>query len=97
MHVSGIVQELLGTSIHKTRIKTLTVLVDGIIHCKELKLTSLGRNLDTKGKECSAINRVDRALANPFYQTQAIDIYRCIAQKVIGKTKAPLLIVDWSS
>jgi hypothetical protein len=97
MHVGSIVQELLGSSIHNTRIKTISVLVEGIIRSKELKLTSLGRSIKIKGKECSAINRVDRALSNKFYQTQSIEIYRCIVDKALGKNKAPTLIVDWSS
>jgi hypothetical protein len=93
MHVEAIVQELLGTAIHKTRIKTLSVLVEGIIGCKELKLTSLGRHLKIDGKECSAINRVDRALGNQYYQTRSIEINGAIAQKAIGQMKAPLWIV----
>ncbi len=97
MHVEGIVQELLETAIHKTRIGTLSVLIEGVIDCKELKLTSLGRHLKINGKECSAINRVDRFLGNEFYQTHFIKIYRAITQKVIGITLNPLLIVDWSS
>jgi len=97
MHVEGIVQELLGTAIHKTRIRTLSVLVEGIIRCKELKLTALGRQIKINGKECSAINRVDRALGNQFYQIHFIDIYGAIAQKAIGQMRAPLLVVDWSS
>src|SRR5687768_17306503 len=94
MHVEAIVQELLGTAIHKTRIRTLCVLVEGIIHCKELKLTSLGRHLKIEGKECSAINRVDRALGNQFYQTRFIEIYGAITRKAIGQMSSPLWVVD---
>lgn len=97
MHVPSIVQELLGTSIHKSRIKTLSSLVQGVIKCKELKLTSLGRSLETNGTEHSAIGRVNRALSNDFFQNHAIEIYRCITQKAIGKIQTPILIVDWSS
>lgn len=97
MHVSKIVHQLLKPTIHKTRITTLSVLAEGVIHCKELKLTSLGRHLQIKGKECSAINRVDRFLGNPFYQTQSIKIYRALTQKALSGMMTPLLIVDWSS
>lgn len=97
MHVSAIVQELLGTSIHQTRITTLSVLIDGVIRGKELKLTSLGRHLELNGKERSAINRVDRFLGNPFYQNKSIEIYRVITRKAAGAMPAPLIIVDWSS
>jgi len=97
MHVEAIVQELLGTAIHKTRIKTLSVLVQGIIDCKELKLTSLGRQLKINGKESSGITRVDRALGNQFYQTRFIEIYGAITKKAIGEMSTAVLVVDWSS
>lgn len=97
MHVETIVQELLETSIHKTRIETLSVLIEGVVCGKELKLTSLGRHLKIDGKECSAINRVDRFLGNRFYQTNSIQIYKAIAQKVISDTYRSLVVIDWSS
>lgn len=96
MHVASIVQELLGTSIHKTRINTLSVLVEGVIQGKELKLTALGRRLRIAGKECSAINRVDRFLGNSFYQTQSITIYQAIIRKALSGLHC-IIIVDWSS
>lgn len=88
---------MLGTAIHKTRIKTLSVLIEGVIDSKELKLTSLGRHIKIKGKECSAINRVDRFLGNPYYQTHSFEIYKAITQKAVHTIKQPLLVVDWSS
>lgn len=72
-------------------------MVDGVIHGKELKLTSLGRHLKINGKECSAINRVDRFLGNSFYQSQSLEIYRVITRKALGSMVTPLMIVDWSS
>lgn len=97
MHVSDIVQELLGSSIHKTRIKTLSILIEGVIQSKELKLTSLGRHIKIEGQEGSAINRVDRFLGNSYYQTQSIEIYKAIVQKAVNTMKNPLFVVDWSS
>lgn len=97
MHVAAIVQELLENSIHKTRIKTLSVLIEGVIHGKELKLTSLGRHIKIEGQEGSAINRVDRFLGNPYYQTQSIEIYKAITQKAVHTMKNPLFVIDWSS
>jgi hypothetical protein len=55
MHVAKIVHQLLKPTIHKTRIATLSVLVEGVIRCKELKLTPLGRHLNgNKGARFSA-------------------------------------------
>ena len=97
MHVEKIVHELLCSSIHKTRLKTLIVLLNGLIKSKILKLTLLGRHLDTDGTERSAILRVNRFLGNLFYQKNAISIYGAMTAFVIGKKTRPDIIVDWSS
>jgi hypothetical protein len=84
MHVEKIVQQLLSSSIHKTRIKTLIVLLYGLIRSKLLRLTLLGRHLDTEGTERSAILRVNRFLGNLFYQQNASQIYGAMTRYVIG-------------
>lgn len=50
MHVTKIVHQLLATAIHKTRIQSLIPVIAAIIASKQLRLTQLGRSLDTKGK-----------------------------------------------
>jgi Transposase DDE domain len=97
MHVKEILHELLSSAIHKTRMKTLEVLLTGLIHSKGLKLTLLGRSLPTSGKERSAILRVDRFLRNRFFQNQSIKLYECITLYVIGSNQHPNILVDWSS
>lgn len=97
MHVELIVQQLLSSSIHKTRLKTLIPLLCGIINSKQLKLTHLGRSLVTTGQERSGILRVNRFLENQFYQKNSIILYRCMAEYVIGTQTRPDIIVDWSS
>jgi hypothetical protein len=97
MHVEKIVQQLLSSSIHKTRIKTLIVLLYGLIRSKLLRLTLLGRHLDTEGTERSAILRVNRFLGNLFYQQNASQIYGAMTRYVIGNKMRPDIIVDWSS
>ncbi|HVT62833.1 MAG TPA: hypothetical protein VHD33_05020 [Legionellaceae bacterium] len=84
-------------SIHKTRIKTLLVLLEGLIESKELKLTALGRALSTSGQERAGILRVNRFLGNSYYQTKSINIYRAISKYVIGDKLNPDIVVDWSS
>lgn len=51
MQVTKILHQLLDTTIHKTRIKSLLPIIQAIIVSKELRLTQLGRNLETPGKE----------------------------------------------
>lgn len=97
MHVETILPELLETSIHKTRIKTLILMVKGLIECKTMQLTTLGRTLEIDGTEKAGIKRTNRLLANEYYQTKSMDIYRAIAKKAVEGLENPTLIVDWSS
>jgi len=68
MHVTKIVTQLLSDVIHKTRVQALIPILSAIITSKQLRLTQLGRNLNTGSKERSDIRRVDRLLANTYYQ-----------------------------
>jgi Transposase DDE domain len=97
MHVKTIVHQILSGVIHKTRMKTLLIMLIGLIESKELKLSALGRALPIKGKERAGILRVNRFLSNPFYQNKSTEIYQCIIKKVIGNKRHPDILVDWSS
>lgn len=97
MHVAAILQQLLGSSIHKTRIKTLIPLVNGLIHCKTMQLITLGRSLKIVAKERSGIKRTDRLLSNKYYHRESKDIYRSITNKALYGIEQPIIIVDWSS
>ena len=89
MHVTKIVHQLLATAIHKTRLQSLIPVLTAIITSKQLRLTQLGRAIDTQGKERAGIRRVDRLLANKFYQTKPIKIYRAITSQVVGNQGRP--------
>jgi len=96
MQVTRILHQLLASTIHKTRIKSLVPVITAIISSKQLRLTLLGRGLDLPIKERSAIRRVDRLLANPFYQDRSIEFYQAIASFVIGNIGRPIILVDWT-
>lgn len=96
MHVTKIVHQLLATAIHKTRLQSIIPVLTAIITSKQLRLTQLGRAIDTQGKERAGIRRVDRLLANKFYQTKPIKIYRAITSQVVGNQGRPIILVDWS-
>lgn len=96
MHVTKIVHQLLTTAIHKTRIQSLIPVLTAIITSKQLRLTQLGRAIDSQGKERAGIRRVDRLLANKFYQTKPIKIYSAITSQVVGNQGRPIILVDWS-
>jgi hypothetical protein len=95
MQVSTILHELLSSSIHKTRLKSLIPIVNAVIKSKKLQLSKLGRRLS--GKERSGIRLIDRFLSNKFYQNESLIIYRSISGRVLKNNENPDVIVDWSS
>ncbi|HCJ1125003.1 TPA: hypothetical protein NQN52_002661 [Legionella pneumophila] len=96
MHITKILHQLLASTIHKTRIQSLTPIIKAIILSKQMRLTQLGRNLDIPVKERSAIRRVDRLLANSFYQQHSIEFYKAISSQVVANIGRPIILVDWT-
>lgn len=96
MHVPKIVHQLLDATIHKTRIESLIPVLTALIESKQLNLTQLGRSLKTDGEERSGIRRVDRLLANEYYQKNFIEIYSAITNLAAGNQGRPVILVDWS-
>ncbi|WP_133140577.1 IS4 family transposase [Legionella genomosp. 1] len=97
MQASAILHELLSSSIHKTRLKSLISIVNAVIMSKTLQLSKLGRSLNGKAKERSGIRLIDRFLSNKFYQSKSILIYQHISSRVLKNNKSPDMVVDWSS
>ncbi|KTD50876.1 hypothetical protein [Legionella quateirensis] len=97
MHVDMILHQLLDTTIHKTRITSLIPVITAIIKSKKLRLTQLGRELETPGQERSGINRVNKLLANRYYQHQSIVLYKAITHSLIGSQGRPIIVVDWTN
>lgn len=96
MHVGSILYQLLETTIHKTRIKSLLPVLTAIITSKQLSLTALGRSLNIPGTERAGIRRIDRLLSNSFYQNKSVEVYKVITHRVIGHQSSPNIIVDWT-
>lgn len=82
---------------HKTRLITLPLLVGSLFHAKFFSLTGLGRALKTPAQERSAIRRVDRFLGNKRLKKDRLKIYSTICKLIVGSSKRPLIIIDWST
>jgi len=96
MHVRTSLHKILNSAIHKSRIKSLTPIIEAIINSKILKLTQLGRALNTPGEERAGIRRVDRLLANTYYQENSDVVYEAITRFTIGSKTEPVILVDWT-
>lgn len=97
MQVLEILTKHLANVMHKTRLNTLSLLVESLFHTKFFSLTGLGRALITNAQERSAIRRVDRFFGNKRIQKDRLSIYSTICRLVVGSILRPLIIVDWST
>lgn len=97
MQVAAILSKHLSKVMHKTRLITLSLLVESLFHAKFFSLTGLGRALKTQTQERSAIRRVDRFFGNKRLQQDRLAIYRVICRLMVGSSQRPIVIVDWST
>lgn len=97
MQVKAILSKHLSKVMHQKRLITLSMLVGSLYHAKFFSLTGLGRALKTPAQERSAIRRVDRFLGNKRLQKDRLKIYNIICNLIVGSSKRPLIIVDWST
>lgn len=97
MQVAAILSKHLSKVMHKTRLITLSLLVESLFHAKFFSLTGLGRALKTAAQERSAIRRVDRFFGNKRLQQDRLAIYRVICRLMVGPSQRPIVIVDWST
>lgn len=97
MQVLEILTKHLANVMHKTRLNTLSLLVESLFHTQFFSLTGLGRALITNAQERSAIRRVDRFFGNKRIQKDRFAIYKSICRLVVGSLLRPLIIVDWST
>ncbi|QLZ68972.1 IS4 family transposase ISShfr1 [Legionella sp. PC1000] len=97
MQVTAILATYLTKVMRKSRLKTLSVLVESLFHAKFFSLTGLGRALITDAQERSSIRRVDRFLGNKKLQNDRLPIYDTICRLIVGGALKPLIIVDWST
>lgn len=97
MQVAAILSKHLSKVMHKTRLITLSLLVESLFHAKFFSLTGLGRALKTETQERSAIRRVDRFIGNKLLQQDRLAIYCVICGLIVGSSQRPIIIVDWST
>jgi hypothetical protein len=95
MYAKGFLHKTLSSVIHKKRLETLILLVNGLLVWKKLSVTELGRGLSLPIQERSAIRRSDRFIGNERFHNERFDIYKKHAGILVGNLR-PKIIVDWS-
>lgn len=82
--------------VHKRRLESIFSAVSGLLDGRQLSLTSVGRHVPGKAKEKHKIKRVDRLLGNRWLGAERRDIYRWMCHQLLGATRHPNILVDWS-
>ena len=95
MYAKGFLHKLLSSVMHKKRLTTLILLINGLLIGKKISLTELGRHIDLPIQERSGIRRSDRFIGNKKLQIELNGIYKNHITALI-KGKRPKIIVDWS-
>lgn len=99
MQTSRFLHKILMTSasvLHRARFNALATSVQALLDGQSLTLTSLGRQLPRQTSPKHAIKCVDRLLGNPHLQRERLLLYTDIARLLIGTTRHPIILVDWS-
>lgn len=99
MHGIGLLHKWLVNTcpaIHLARIGAVVKVVEGLLGGGKLALTHLGRHLNTHAFAKHNIKCVDRLLGNRHLHHERLDVYRAVAQWVVGTTLRPVILVDWS-
>lgn len=84
------------SNIHVKRINRLLLTAESLLLRAKLTVTSLGRHTKGSAYVKHKIKAVDRILSNKHILKERINIYKSIAEKLIGGLTRIDIIVDWS-
>ena len=99
MRAVEILQDKLGESLdflHSKRRAALWRVVVGLLNGQELWLTELGRSLPGACSVKHRVKAVDRFVGSSAMQAAITKIYAALARLLLGSTKRPVLLVDWT-
>lgn len=99
MRASDIVRQFgsaLRASVRQRRRQTMLELVDGLVKCQRVTLTSLGRSLDGITSPKHRIKRVDRFLGNARVHGDVQHWYGAITRRLLRNNRRPVILIDWT-
>lgn len=83
-------------AVHLRRLKGLLAGVEGLLVGGGLWLSEVGRHVPGRVAEKHKIKRVDRLLGNHHLHQERASIYRWLTHRLLGATRHPCILVDWS-
>jgi hypothetical protein len=99
MRAAEILRQFQGDlrGVHLARSRAVFAVVQAVINSGKLSLTSLGRAIAARTSPKHGIKRIDRLLGNYRLHAERVVFFRAIARRVLGGTRRPVLLVDWTS
>jgi hypothetical protein len=82
--------------VHERRFRTVLAVTQAIADSHQLSVTALGRCIKGRTFPKHGIKRVDRALSNPRMQRESRTYFSELAQALIGKSRRPVVLLDWT-
>lgn len=83
--------------IHAGRMAALEATVEALTTSERLSVTGIGGGLRGRALLKHSIKRVDRLLSNPHLQSERWDIFRSVAQELLGGVARPVILMDWTA
>jgi hypothetical protein len=83
-------------NIHAFHTRAFLFAVESLLKGNRLSVTCLGRSATGPIYPKHNIKRIDRLLSNPRMQSEVPQFYRAIANRLLGKTSRPVVILDWT-
>lgn len=99
MHATQLLDKPIGKKcqgIHRMRWNALMDITTALLQGKKLSVTGLGRSIDSSAYEKHNIKRADRLIGNTHLKADSQELYQAMAHALIGNTKQPVILVDWS-
>lgn len=99
MQVTQSLHELLSVAcphIHNARLNALMCNVEALVRGQKLTVTALGRAPGRASNTKHEIKQSDRLIGNAHLDDEREAIYRVITQRLIGRTRHPVILIDWS-
>jgi hypothetical protein len=99
MHATKMLHQFLQKNcpdIHAVRLSALMDNMAGLVYSQTLTVTGLGRALPRPISMKQGIKQSDRLIGNAHLFKEKTVIYQAVTRMLLGQTKRPLILVDWS-
>ena len=99
MRASDIVRQLcvaVAGHIHRARWQLMLALIDCLIRCHRLSLTSLGRSLGGGVDAKHRIKKLDRFIGNFRTHRDIVLWYGALARRLLRNNRRPVVLIDWT-